>query len=235
MASEALPESATCGRRSEVGNEHVSEVRKASERRLCLSGSSCVRLHGRTRKQRAVSVTGRNCHCARPGNTSQHTHTHTFTPHTSTTVCVRLCVCVQTVGGGWIQAQNSSGQTGLVPEGYLQVSAHFTVCHRPAPITRPSRSLPVSQTVLSTKKLLKLPQNVPEIQETHIKHHKPSPNYHQTSPNYQKHLRTTLTKRKRRGGVESLLTNHRLDLLAVTVTASVNSPSNPSANVTFQI
>lgn len=27
----------------------------------------------------------------------------------------------QTVGGGWIAAQNSSGQTGLVPEGYLQI------------------------------------------------------------------------------------------------------------------
>ncbi|XP_076006205.1 sorting nexin-9-like isoform X2 [Genypterus blacodes] len=27
----------------------------------------------------------------------------------------------QTVGGGWIQVQNSSGQSGLVPEGYLQV------------------------------------------------------------------------------------------------------------------
>uniref|UniRef100_A0A3Q2PLZ6 Sorting nexin n=1 Tax=Fundulus heteroclitus TaxID=8078 RepID=A0A3Q2PLZ6_FUNHE len=29
---------------------------------------------------------------------------------------------LQTVGGGWIAAQNSGGQTGLVPEGYLQVS-----------------------------------------------------------------------------------------------------------------
>ncbi|XP_047211618.1 sorting nexin-9-like isoform X1 [Girardinichthys multiradiatus] len=27
----------------------------------------------------------------------------------------------QAVGGGWIAAQNSSGQTGLVPEGYLQI------------------------------------------------------------------------------------------------------------------
>uniref|UniRef100_A0A3Q4HDW4 Sorting nexin 9 n=1 Tax=Neolamprologus brichardi TaxID=32507 RepID=A0A3Q4HDW4_NEOBR len=34
-----------------------------------------------------------------------------------------ITVTDQTVGGGWIQAQNSSGQTGLVPEGYLQVSA----------------------------------------------------------------------------------------------------------------
>ncbi|XP_028255989.1 sorting nexin-9-like [Parambassis ranga] len=32
-----------------------------------------------------------------------------------------VAVIDQTVGGGWIQAQNSSGQTGLVPEGYLQV------------------------------------------------------------------------------------------------------------------
>nr|XP_046238797.1 sorting nexin-9-like isoform X2 [Scatophagus argus] len=32
-----------------------------------------------------------------------------------------LTVLDQTVGGGWIEAQNSSGQTGLVPEGYLQV------------------------------------------------------------------------------------------------------------------
>ncbi|XP_068586399.1 sorting nexin-9-like isoform X2 [Cebidichthys violaceus] len=32
-----------------------------------------------------------------------------------------VTVLDQTVGGGWIQAQNSSGQTGLVPEGYLQV------------------------------------------------------------------------------------------------------------------
>ncbi|XP_018528468.1 sorting nexin-9 isoform X1 [Lates calcarifer] len=32
-----------------------------------------------------------------------------------------VTVIDQTVGGGWIQAQNSSGQTGLVPEGYLQV------------------------------------------------------------------------------------------------------------------
>uniref|UniRef100_A0A668UJG2 Sorting nexin n=1 Tax=Oreochromis aureus TaxID=47969 RepID=A0A668UJG2_OREAU len=33
-----------------------------------------------------------------------------------------ITVTDQTVGGGWIQAQNSNGQTGLVPEGYLQVS-----------------------------------------------------------------------------------------------------------------
>uniref|UniRef100_A0A671YYM4 Sorting nexin 9a n=1 Tax=Sparus aurata TaxID=8175 RepID=A0A671YYM4_SPAAU len=33
-----------------------------------------------------------------------------------------VTVLDQTVGGGWIEAQNSSGQTGLVPEGYLQVS-----------------------------------------------------------------------------------------------------------------
>uniref|UniRef100_A0A7N8WTI4 Sorting nexin n=1 Tax=Mastacembelus armatus TaxID=205130 RepID=A0A7N8WTI4_9TELE len=33
-----------------------------------------------------------------------------------------ITVLNQTVGGGWIKAQNSSGQTGLVPEGYLQVS-----------------------------------------------------------------------------------------------------------------
>lgn len=32
-----------------------------------------------------------------------------------------ICVLDQTVGGGWIKAQNSSGQTGLVPEGYLQL------------------------------------------------------------------------------------------------------------------
>ncbi|XP_044043501.1 sorting nexin-9-like [Siniperca chuatsi] len=32
-----------------------------------------------------------------------------------------VTVLDQTVGGGWIKAQNSSGQTGLVPEGYLQV------------------------------------------------------------------------------------------------------------------
>ncbi|XP_041821826.1 sorting nexin-9-like isoform X2 [Chelmon rostratus] len=32
-----------------------------------------------------------------------------------------VTVLNQTVGGGWIEAQNSSGQTGLVPEGYLQV------------------------------------------------------------------------------------------------------------------
>ncbi|XP_038578172.1 sorting nexin-9-like [Micropterus salmoides] len=32
-----------------------------------------------------------------------------------------VTVLDQTVGGGWIQAQNSSGQTGLVPEGYLQL------------------------------------------------------------------------------------------------------------------
>ncbi|XP_069577290.1 sorting nexin-9-like isoform X2 [Brachyistius frenatus] len=32
-----------------------------------------------------------------------------------------ILVLDQTVGGGWIQAQNSGGQTGLVPEGYLQV------------------------------------------------------------------------------------------------------------------
>ncbi|XP_054479506.1 sorting nexin-9-like [Anoplopoma fimbria] len=32
-----------------------------------------------------------------------------------------VTVLDQTVGGGWIQAQNSGGQTGLVPEGYLQV------------------------------------------------------------------------------------------------------------------
>ncbi|XP_025998623.1 sorting nexin-9 isoform X1 [Maylandia zebra] len=32
-----------------------------------------------------------------------------------------ITVTDQTVGGGWIQAQNSSGQTGLVPEGYLQI------------------------------------------------------------------------------------------------------------------
>ncbi|XP_073318786.1 sorting nexin-9-like isoform X1 [Pagrus major] len=32
-----------------------------------------------------------------------------------------VTVLDQTVGGGWIEAQNSSGQTGLVPEGYLQV------------------------------------------------------------------------------------------------------------------
>ncbi|XP_039979060.1 sorting nexin-9-like isoform X2 [Xiphias gladius] len=32
-----------------------------------------------------------------------------------------VTVLYQTVGGGWTEAQNSSGQTGLVPEGYLQV------------------------------------------------------------------------------------------------------------------
>ncbi|XP_067439360.1 sorting nexin-9-like isoform X2 [Thunnus thynnus] len=32
-----------------------------------------------------------------------------------------VTVVNQSVGGGWIEAQNSSGQTGLVPEGYLQV------------------------------------------------------------------------------------------------------------------
>ncbi|XP_026185253.1 sorting nexin-9-like [Mastacembelus armatus] len=32
-----------------------------------------------------------------------------------------ITVLNQTVGGGWIKAQNSSGQTGLVPEGYLQI------------------------------------------------------------------------------------------------------------------
>lgn len=31
----------------------------------------------------------------------------------------------QAVGGGWIEAQNSTGETGLVPEGYLQVSTEF--------------------------------------------------------------------------------------------------------------
>uniref|UniRef100_A0A671YW98 Sorting nexin 9a n=1 Tax=Sparus aurata TaxID=8175 RepID=A0A671YW98_SPAAU len=35
---------------------------------------------------------------------------------------VRRGETVTTVGGGWIEAQNSSGQTGLVPEGYLQFS-----------------------------------------------------------------------------------------------------------------
>ncbi|XP_051284045.1 sorting nexin-9 isoform X2 [Dicentrarchus labrax] len=34
-----------------------------------------------------------------------------------------VTVLDQTVGGGWIKAQNSSGQTGLVPEGYLQVGS----------------------------------------------------------------------------------------------------------------
>lgn len=33
-----------------------------------------------------------------------------------------IAVIDQAVGGGWIQAQNSSGQIGLVPEGYLQIS-----------------------------------------------------------------------------------------------------------------
>uniref|UniRef100_A0A3Q1ER57 Sorting nexin 9 n=1 Tax=Acanthochromis polyacanthus TaxID=80966 RepID=A0A3Q1ER57_9TELE len=33
-----------------------------------------------------------------------------------------VAVIDQSVGGGWIEAQNSSGHTGLVPEGYLQVS-----------------------------------------------------------------------------------------------------------------
>uniref|UniRef100_UPI0037E71C87 sorting nexin-9-like isoform X2 n=1 Tax=Semicossyphus pulcher TaxID=241346 RepID=UPI0037E71C87 len=32
-----------------------------------------------------------------------------------------ITVLDQTVGGGWIEAQDSSGRTGLVPEGYLQV------------------------------------------------------------------------------------------------------------------
>nr|XP_020474771.1 sorting nexin-9-like [Monopterus albus] len=32
-----------------------------------------------------------------------------------------VTVLDQTVGGGWIAAQNSGGQTGLVPEGYIQV------------------------------------------------------------------------------------------------------------------
>ncbi|CAJ1087423.1 sorting nexin-9-like [Xyrichtys novacula] len=32
-----------------------------------------------------------------------------------------ITVIDQTVGGGWIEAQDSSGRTGLVPEGYLQV------------------------------------------------------------------------------------------------------------------
>uniref|UniRef100_A0A7N6A6H6 Sorting nexin n=1 Tax=Anabas testudineus TaxID=64144 RepID=A0A7N6A6H6_ANATE len=33
-----------------------------------------------------------------------------------------LTILNRTVGGGWIEAQNSRGQTGLVPEDYLQVS-----------------------------------------------------------------------------------------------------------------
>ncbi|XP_065808195.1 sorting nexin-9 isoform X2 [Labrus bergylta] len=33
-----------------------------------------------------------------------------------------VIVLDQTVGGGWIEAQDSSGRTGLVPEGYLQVT-----------------------------------------------------------------------------------------------------------------
>ncbi|XP_051797698.1 sorting nexin-9-like [Acanthochromis polyacanthus] len=32
-----------------------------------------------------------------------------------------VAVIDQSVGGGWIEAQNSSGHTGLVPEGYLQI------------------------------------------------------------------------------------------------------------------
>uniref|UniRef100_A0A8P4KQY4 Sorting nexin-9 n=1 Tax=Dicentrarchus labrax TaxID=13489 RepID=A0A8P4KQY4_DICLA len=44
---------------------------------------------------------------------------------------VRQGETVTTVGGGWIKAQNSSGQTGLVPEGYLQVrEASFTAAVR---------------------------------------------------------------------------------------------------------
>uniref|UniRef100_A0A3Q3XG90 Sorting nexin n=1 Tax=Mola mola TaxID=94237 RepID=A0A3Q3XG90_MOLML len=35
---------------------------------------------------------------------------------------VRQGEMLSNVGGGWIEAQNSSGQTGLVPEGYVQVT-----------------------------------------------------------------------------------------------------------------
>uniref|UniRef100_A0A4W5MC49 SH3 domain-containing protein n=1 Tax=Hucho hucho TaxID=62062 RepID=A0A4W5MC49_9TELE len=33
-----------------------------------------------------------------------------------------VTVLNQNVGGGWIEAQNSRGESGLVPEDYLQVS-----------------------------------------------------------------------------------------------------------------
>uniref|UniRef100_A0A3B4TIF7 Sorting nexin-9-like n=1 Tax=Seriola dumerili TaxID=41447 RepID=A0A3B4TIF7_SERDU len=40
-----------------------------------------------------------------------------------------LTVLSQTVGRGWIEVQNSSGRTGLVPEGYLQVSSGESSFH----------------------------------------------------------------------------------------------------------
>ncbi|KAM6893270.1 sorting nexin-9-like isoform 1-T1 [Lycodopsis pacificus] len=49
-----------------------------------------------------------------------------------------VTVLDQTVGGGWIQAQNSSGQTGLVPEGYLQVgNRDGDSWSRPGPLASP--------------------------------------------------------------------------------------------------
>uniref|UniRef100_A0A8C6LWN8 Sorting nexin 9 n=1 Tax=Nothobranchius furzeri TaxID=105023 RepID=A0A8C6LWN8_NOTFU len=43
-----------------------------------------------------------------------------------------VTVIDQAVGGGWIAAQNSSGQSGLVPEGYLLVSMLGLLCAAPA-------------------------------------------------------------------------------------------------------
>uniref|UniRef100_A0A8B9RGT8 Sorting nexin 9 n=1 Tax=Astyanax mexicanus TaxID=7994 RepID=A0A8B9RGT8_ASTMX len=40
-----------------------------------------------------------------------------------------LTVMNQAVGGGWVEAQNSKGQTGLVPEDYIQVKSHTKYSH----------------------------------------------------------------------------------------------------------
>uniref|UniRef100_A0A8B9KWI7 Sorting nexin 9 n=1 Tax=Astyanax mexicanus TaxID=7994 RepID=A0A8B9KWI7_ASTMX len=42
-----------------------------------------------------------------------------------------LTVMNQAVGGGWVEAQNSKGQTGLVPEDYIQVKSHTKYSHCP--------------------------------------------------------------------------------------------------------
>uniref|UniRef100_A0A8C5FAL4 Sorting nexin n=1 Tax=Gadus morhua TaxID=8049 RepID=A0A8C5FAL4_GADMO len=44
-----------------------------------------------------------------------------------------VTVTNQNIGGGWIEAQNSRGEVGLVPEDYLEVSPLFMHTHAPPP------------------------------------------------------------------------------------------------------
>lgn len=52
---------------------------------------------------------------------SQSRHIMTLSSHKANHSLSYWCVLFQGVGGGWIEAQNSRGEVGLVPEDYIEV------------------------------------------------------------------------------------------------------------------